>query len=397
MKKLMILGGSENQLPLIKSAKELGYKIVLCDYSEDNTGKEYADIFYRVSTLDKEAVFKVAKKEKIDGIITNSEPAMPIATQVGNELGLPSNPYKSIVTLSRKDLFRDFLRKNGFNCPQSYSTDNYKDALNNLSGFKFPLMVKPIDSSGSRGVNRINSINELKDAFDIAMSYSKSNHIIIEEFIERTHDYMIGGDIFVLNGEVIFWGLMNSMRDNAVSEFVPVGTSFPTLVNDEQLKTIKTTINKILELLKVEFGPFNLELMFNKDDQLYAIEINPRSGGNRIPEIIKDATEVDLIMLTIQASLGVKDFKLPENFKEKYVSTYVLHASKDGVLKNISYSDSIKNNILETTMNKNIGDIVEKFTNADKLIGIIFLQFQSLDEMRYKLDHINELIKIEIE
>lgn len=396
MKKILILGGSENQLPLIKSAKELGYQVILCDYSDNAIGKKYADIFYCVSTLDKEAVLKVAEKEKIDGITTNSEPAMPVVAYVGNELGLPSNPYESIITLSRKDLFRNFLRDNGFNCPQVYTTDNIRDALDNIYRFKFPLIVKPIDSSGSRGVKRINSVNEFKNGFETAKSFSKSNQVIIEEFIERSHDYMIGGDIFVLNGKVIFWGLMNSMRDITVNEFVPVGTSFPTFVNYEQLKTIKNAINKIIELLKIEFGPFNLELMFNKDNQLYIIEMNPRNGGNKIPEILKIATGVDLMRLTVEASLGIKDIKLTNYFEEKYVSTYVLHTDKDGILKNIYYSDEIRNNIIDIKMNKKIGDNVEKFDNADKLIGIVFMQFNSLVEMNYKLNNINKLIKIEV-
>lgn len=397
MKKILILGGSENQLPLIKSAKELGYQVILCDYSDNAIGKKYADIFYCVSTLDKEAVLKVAEKEKIDGITTNSEPAMPVVAYVGNELDLPSNPYESIITLSRKDLFRNFLRDNGFNCPQVYTTDNIRDALDNIYRFKFPLIVKPIDSSGSRGVKRINSVNEFKNGFETAKSFSKSNQVIIEEFIERSHDYMIGGDIFVLNGKVIFWGLMNSMRDITVNEFVPVGTSFPTFVNYEQLKTIKNAINKIIELLKIEFGPFNLELMFNKDNQLYIIEMNPRNGGNKIPEILKIATGVDLMRLTVEASLGIKDIKLTNYFEEKYVSTYVLHTDKDGILKNIYYSDEIRNNIIDIKMNKKIGDNVEKFDNADKLIGIVFMQFNSLVEMNYKLNNINKLIKIEVD
>ena len=190
---------------------------------------------------------------------------------------------------------------------------------------------------------------------------------------------------------------MNSMRDITVNEFVPVGTSFPTFVNYEQLKTIKNAINKIIELLKIEFGPFNLELMFNKDNQLYVIEMNPRNGGNKIPEILKIATGVDLMRLTVEASLGIKDIKLTNYFEEKYVSTYVLHTYKDGILKNIYYSDEIRNNIIDIKMNKKIGDNVEKFDNADKLIGIVFMQFNSLVEMNYKLNNINKLIKIEVD
>lgn len=393
----MILGGSINQMPLIKCAKQEGYYIVLCDYAEDNIGKEYANAFYCVSTLDKEAVLEVAKKENIDGIVTNSEPAMPIAAYVGNELGIFSNPYKSIVTLSRKDLFRNFLRKNGFNCPQSYDTGDYEDALDNISSFKFPLMVKPVDSSGSRGVNRIYSVQELKTAFDIALGFSKVKRVMIEEYIERTHDYMIGGDIFVLNGEVVFWGLMNSMRDNVVSEFVPVGTSFPSFISQEQFDIVKDTIQKIINLLKIDFGPFNLELMFNKDNELFVIEMNPRNGGNKIPEILKAATRVDLIKANVEASLGIENVKVSYDGKGKYMSTYVLHSDRDGILKEIKYSESIKENILDINMDKQVNDRVEKFNNAEKLLGILFLEFQSLEEMKYKLEHMNELIEIDVE
>lgn len=116
----------------------------------------------------------------------------------------------------------------------------------------------------------------------------------------------------------------------------------------------KNAINKIIELLKIEFGPFNLELMFNKDNQLYVIEMNPRNGGNKIPEILKIATGVDLMRLTVEASLGIKDIKLTNYFEEKYVSTYVLHTYKDGILKNIYYSDEIRNNIIDIKMNKKL-------------------------------------------
>lgn len=397
MKKIMILGGSENQMPLIKCAKELGYKIALCDYSETNIGKPLADKFFCVSTLDKAAVLEIARAERIDGIVTNSEPAMPTAAFVGNSLGLPSNPYDSIVTLTRKDLFRAFLKENGFNCPQSYDTDDNIDAMKEIVGFEFPLMVKPVDSSGSRGVSRIDSIDELNHAFDVALGFSKVKRVMIEEYIEKTHDYMVGGDIFVLNGKVAFWGLMNCIRDTSVNVFVPVGKSFPAFITDEQFSIIKNTINSLLARLKIRFGAFNVELMFGKNNQLFMIEMNPRNGGNRIPEILKTITGVDLIKATVEAPLGIEDIDLSFEAKDKFVSTYILHVEYDGVLKGIKYSDRIKDNIIKISMDKQIGDKVEKFSNAEKLIGIIFLEFLSLDEMMLKLADIKDLIKIAVE
>ena len=125
--------------------------------------------------------------------------------------------------------------------------------------------------------------------------------------------------------------------------------------------------------------------------------MNPRNGGNKIPEILKDATGVDLIKANIEASLGVEDLNLSYNCKEKYMSTYVLHSDRDGILKEIKCNESIKENLLEINMEKQIGDKVDKFNNAEKLLGILFLEFQSLEEMKYKLGHINELIYINVE
>ena len=190
---------------------------------------------------------------------------------------------------------------------------------------------------------------------------------------------------------------MNSMRDNMVNEFVPVGTSFPSFINHEQFTIIKRTIKAIIDLMHINLGPFNLELMFNKDNQLFVIEMNPRNGGNKIPEILKTATGVDLVKANIEASLNAEDVNLSYDSIGKYMSTYVLHSDRNGILKKIIYDESIKQNLLEINMDKQVGDRVEKFNNAEKLLGIVFLEFESLDEMRYKLEHIKELIKIEVE
>lgn len=394
MKRLMILGGSENQLPIINFAKKLGLYIVLCDYSQENPGKLIADAFHCVSTLDREAVLKVAREEKIDGVVTNSEPAMPVAAYVGNKLGLPSCPEESIITLSQKDLFRKFLSSNGFNCPGSVSVESYEEALTLSEKLSYPLMVKPIDSSGSRGVSRIESADELELAYNNALGFSKKKKVIIEEFILRAHDYMIGGDIFVLNGKVVFWGLMNSMRDFEVSEFVPVGTSFPTYVSKEQFEIIEKEMDRLIKTLQIESGPFNLELMFNKRNELFMIEVNPRNGGNKIPEILRDATGVDLIEKMVLAALGEKEINFERNEKEKFMSTYVLHSDRDGTLIDIIYDESIKERILKVELEKQIGEQVEKFSNASKLIGIVTIEFKSLKEMKSMLSKINSLVKI---
>ena len=205
MKKILLLGGSTQQIPAIEYANKQGYYTVLCDYLPDNPGQHYASKFYLVSTTDKAAILEVARKEKVDGVVAYaSDPAAPTAAYVAEKMGLPTNPYKSVEILAYKDKFREFLKTNDFNCPYAQGFANYGEAKESIHKFTFPVMVKPVDSSGSKGVKKVGSVDELETAFEVAWDQSRGKQVIIEEFITMDHKYMVGGDCFVLNGKVVF-------------------------------------------------------------------------------------------------------------------------------------------------------------------------------------------------
>lgn len=130
MKKILLLGGSAQQITAIETAQRLGYFTVLCDYLTDNPGQYVADKFYLVSTTDKDAVLEVAEKENINGVLAYaSDPAAPTAAYVAEKLELPSNPYQSVETLCNKDMFRQFLAENGFHTPQANGFSTKEEAL----------------------------------------------------------------------------------------------------------------------------------------------------------------------------------------------------------------------------------------------------------------------------
>ena len=171
-KKLLLLGGSAQQIVAIDTAKRLGYITVLCDYLPENPGQYHADKFYQISTTDKDAVLAVAKKEQIDGIIAYaSDPAAPTAAYVAEKMGLPTNPYQSVEILCNKDLFRKFLRENGMNAPQAGGYSTVEEALSDLQRFSLPVIVKPVDSSGSKGATVLHSWDSVKAALDFAFSF----------------------------------------------------------------------------------------------------------------------------------------------------------------------------------------------------------------------------------
>ena len=158
MKKVLMLGGAPAQIPAIKKAKEMGLYVITCDYLPNNPGHAYADEYYNVSTTDKEEVLKLAQKLKIDGIVCYaSDPSALTAAYVAENMGLPTSPYESVKTLSNKDLFRDFLSKNGFNTPKANGYSSVEEAIQELNEYKFPVIIKPVDSSGSKGVTKISN------------------------------------------------------------------------------------------------------------------------------------------------------------------------------------------------------------------------------------------------
>ena len=156
MKKILLLGGSQQQIPAIDYAKKQEYYTILCDFLPDNPGQYHADKFYCISTTDKEAVLEVAEKEKVDGVIAYaSDPAAPTAAYVSEKLGLPGNKYSIVKIMSEKDLFRNFLLKNGFNTPKFKIYSDLNSLLSDFDNFDRPMIIKPVDSSGSKGIARI--------------------------------------------------------------------------------------------------------------------------------------------------------------------------------------------------------------------------------------------------
>lgn len=398
MRKILLLGGSTQQIPAIVYAKSIGLFTILCDFIPDNPGQHYADQFFCISTTDKEAILQVAETEGVEGIVSYaSDPAAPTAAYVAEKLGLPTNPYKSVQILSQKDQFRIFLKENGFNCPHAESFTTKDAALSNIRKFNLPIMIKPNDSSGSKGVNRANDLDVCEKYIDLAFENSRQKMIIIEEFIVQDHPYMIAGDCFVEDGEVVFWGFLNSHREKTGNPFVPVGTSYPMTLSPARIERVKEAIERLFRLLDIQFGAFNIEVMIDQNEDVYIVEIGPRNGGNMIPDLLYMATGIDTIAATVDHAMGLKyAFSKPVT-DVQFLATRILHTLKKGILKDIEFDDVIQKKIFKTVMYKDHGDAIDSFDGSNKAIGIIFLKFDEDLEMRDFLEHAEKHIQINVE
>ena len=391
MKKILLLGGSTQQVIAIETAKRLGYETVLCDFLPDNPGQYAADRFYLISTTDREAVLEVAEKEHVDGVLAYaSDPAAPTAAYVAEKLGLPTNPYASVQTLCNKDLFRMFLRENGFATPRAAW---YSDKSVDTSLFTLPVIVKPVDSSGSKGTTVLRSWDGLDVALDFAFSFSRSHRLIIEEFIEKKHKYLVGGDVFISQGEVILWGLLNCHRDQTVNPLVPVGKSYPLLLEKVDKEAVEQTLQRMVDKLGLEFGSMNVELVIDQSNRVWLIDVGPRAGGNMIPDLLGDMFGIDLVEMTVEAAMG-NSVRAAMHIPDGCYATHNLHSSRSGIYKEIVFSPKLEPYIYRKCLYKQQGDRVEYFDNASRCLGIVFFKFPDKDTMQDTLGHINELITV---
>lgn len=378
MKKILLLGGSAPQIISIETAKKLGYETVLCDYLPDNPGQFIADKFYLASTTDKERILQIAKTEKIDGIVAySSDPAAPTAAYVSEQLGLPGVPYHVAKAFCEKHLFRDYLKTHGFHVPHAVelTADSDETALGDL---QLPIIIKPTDSSGSKGVTVIRDLSEWKEARDHALKFARNHIAIAEEFIERDHPDVIEAEIFVVDGQVAVWGLMSSVRDPYTNPLLPAAYCYPIRLPEERVCLVKQEVSRLIACTGIQYGAFNIEMVITNAERLYFLDAGPRNGGNMLPEYIGGIMKRDLVEATIQASMGdfdpIRDLQL-DGFAGGFWGMVVLHTNRDGKFSGVRYSDLARASLIREHLLFEPGQDIHPFVMSRDAVGLAFFHF----------------------
>lgn len=393
-KRVLFLGGAYAQIPIIQEAKNRGWYIITCDYLPDNPGHKLADEYYNVSTTDFQGVLELAKQVKPDFVIAYaSDPAAPTAAYVSEQLGLPGNAYKSVQLLSEKDLFRNFLLENGFNTPRSISIIDDND-ISKANLLNFPIIVKPTDSSGSKGVTKVDSSSEIKKAVDYALSFSRNKRAIAEEFIDNSLGD-IHGDGFVIDGKLAFSYLGDHIYNSKSNIFNPCGTTWPSKISEKKIFQLEQDVDKLIQVSGFSNGPINIEARINKEGKAFIMEIGPRSGGHFVPQAIKYGTGFDMVKAILDSLTSRKIIVTNNNNHSS--AYYALHSDDEGVLKSIVFKKELKPYIKEFHQYIHPGEKVYSFQGANAAIGVLLLLFSSQEEMDYYIDNMNKFVEIQLE
>ena len=396
-KKILLLGGLRYLKPVIEAAHRQGYYVITADYLPDNIAHRWSDEYCNVSIVDKEAVLREAKRLRINGVMSFAcDPGVVAASYVQNKMGLPSfGPFESVEILQNKDKFRAFLSEHEFNVPWAKGYDSVASAMQEMDLFPWPVMVKPTDAAGSKGVTRVARAEALKPSLEYAMEHSISGRIIVEEFIDK-QGCSSDTDSFSEDGRLKFVSFCSQRFDaGAANPYTPAAYSWPSTFTREQEAYLTAEIQRLITLLGMKTAVYNIEARVASNGKPYIMELTPRGGGNRLCEMLRYATGVDLITAITRAVVG--DPILEPVEQKPYQGQWaeiILHADKNGVFDRLEIDRSMSDKVVEKDLWVHKGDKVESFEGANNTIGTLVMKFETAEELEYAITRQSEWLRI---
>ena len=365
-KTLLVLGASTYQIPVIKTGKALGYRVVTADNVPANPGHSLADASFEVDTKDPDGILTLAKMQKIAGIIAPAtDIAVMTAAYVAEQLCLPGVQPAAASILSQKDRFRKFLRQTGIPSPRAFSvvTDELPDG-HLFQGRKW--LIKPNRSSGSKGVFIIETADEFLSRVSESRGFSLDGTALLEEFIEGTQHTCDG----VLHDGRIPLALMTD-RDTAPRPYTATtGHRVPSRLTKIMQAKVLRLIAETLCRVGVTNGPFDCDFVAN-EDHIFLIEMAPRLGGNSLSKLFRAALNYDLVAYAVRQACGDPS-PVPELCQPKPMALALLGSERAGhLLWNEREADALRQ---ETWVNRLTFDFpqgtqVEPFINGRRRVG----------------------------
>jgi len=385
-KKLMLLGGTRYLLPVIDAAHKLGAHVITVDYLPDNIAHKYSDEYANISIVDKDAVLKVAQAKNIDGIMSFAcDPGVVAAAYVAEKMGLPFQcSYEAARILQDKGLFREFLTKHGFNCPRAKRYTIGDDPMEDVDFFNWPVIVKPVDSAGSKDVTRVETPKMLNSAIKTALEGSRCGGFIVEDFIEFESCHS-STDPFTIDGKLCAVSYSDQLFDKeADNPYTPAFIIWPSTMEQKHQDYLTGEIQRLMDLLNVKTGIYNIETVVGKGGVPYIMEVSPRGGGCKIAELQELAFGANLIESEVRKALGMPLTEIKTHAIEGHWCEMVVHArpGQHGIFERVEVNKEVEaDNLRVVDMSVKKGDEVLPFTGANRSLGDMFLQFRTREEL----------------
>lgn len=373
MKKIMILGAGIYQVPLIKKAKEMGLYVIVVSIKGNYPGFDLADKCYYENTRDYEEILKIAQNENIDGICTTgTDVAVKTIGYVCEKMNLCGLDIASANKATDKVLMKEAFKQGDVRTSDFIKAKFAQEAVDFLRAAKKPIMLKPVDSSGSRGVTKVQTAQEIIDKFDEILGYSGKDYLIAEEFVEGNE---IGIDLFVYHHEIVLSAVHGKLTFHNGHADVPLGHYFPFEASDKLTKDIRNEIEKVVKTMGFNNCAVNMDVLI-RDDKAYIIEASGRAGATCIPELISKYYGFNYYEKMIQTALGQDvDFDCT---KLAPCAAKLLISTKSGIIKKQEYTEK-EGSTAEVSFDYQVGDFVNAFKVGPDRVGQIIVDGNNFD------------------
>lgn len=388
---MLIVGGGYADIPLILSAKKLGYYVITTGNRPEDLGHQYSDEYHKVDFSDCDAVYHLAKRLNISAICSSCNDFAALSSAyTAEKLGLPGHDsYEISKILHHKDEYRKFAIANHITSPKAMGFNNAIKALEYMDSMVFPLIIKPVDLTGGKGISVVNTKDEAHAAIEKAFTSSKIKRIVVEEFVVGSRH---GFSAFIYKGQVKFY--FSDNEHYYLNPYMVSAASSPSLVPNAVEQKLCLESEKIASLLSLGDGIFHIQYILRGSEPVI-IEICRRSPGDLYIKLVEFATKVDYPSWIVKASAGMDCSELQHRPTQGFFTRHCIMSVEEGTVKDITFDPSIEKNIIHKLMWWKKGEkIIDVMTSK---FGIVFLEFSSLEEMTTKTNQLNDLIKIHLE
>lgn len=390
---MMIIGAGFGQLPAFECAKRLGVRIVCADARGDAPGMKLADASYIVDVKDKEKLLEIAQQEKVNGVLTmQSDLPVPSVGYINDHMGLCGASYDTAQVCSNKDLTRQVLLGKGLRQPKFEITETEAQCIEAVQSIGFPVVVKAADSSGSRGITKVDDEQSVSGAYEEATKYSLSGKVVVEQYIDGIE---VGAQTFSVGGKCV----LACIHDDQLSGgkfMIPVGHSYPLGRGRLDVETVHDEIKQCVEALGIEDGPANVDIIVDGEGRGYVIEVGARIGATCLPELTTHYIGQDWVEKTILNAIG-EDVAF-DTFEGKPCAALIITSPDDGVFEGAEIPQWVTDHpdLLEVEVTVEKGNSVSQLRKGTDRIGKVFVSGESSQEAETTAQQMIDVIKINV-
>ena len=398
---MLLLGGGHAEIPLIQAAHELGWYVITTGNAREGLGHPYADKNVFADFSDKDAMLELAKSEGVQAVCSGCNDFALLSTvYVCEKLGLPGHDsYATSLKIHHKDKYRALATRLGIPTPRALVVRSAADFETAIAQLTFPIIVKPVDLTGGKGIHRAANADEAREAYKDACSRTRQDHIVVEEFVQGSNH---GFSAILVKGKVAF-----AFSDNEqyyINKYMVSGANSPSTSSDKTLAMLREYSERIAQELHLVDGILHIQYIERADGTPIIIEICRRPPGDLYIKFVKYATGVDYPKFIVQAETGEDISSIADVPTQGFWLRHCIMsdcqageqtATGDickGIVRDVTFAPEIQGNIVEKFLWYKPGEVI-----TDKLTykaGIVFFKFDTLAEMQDKTARMPDLARI---